>query len=102
MTPLRQRYIEDMQLRGLALTTQRSYLHYVADFAKFYNTSPEQLDLEAIRQYELYLLHEKKMSPESINAFVSAVQFLSLTTLEMPWVKSVSPESVAPRSYPWC
>jgi len=47
MTPLRQRYIEDMQLRGLAPTTQRSYLHYVAEYAKFYKTSPDQLDLEA-------------------------------------------------------
>jgi hypothetical protein len=56
----------------------------VADFAKFYNTSPEHLDLEAIRQYELHLLHEKKLSPESINTFVSAVQFFYLTTLEMP------------------
>jgi integrase/recombinase XerD len=91
MTPLRQRFIEDMQLRGLAPTTQRSYLHYVSDFAKFYHTSPEQLDLEAIRQYELYLLHEKKLSPESINTFVSAVQFLFLVTLEMPWGKECFP-----------
>jgi integrase/recombinase XerD len=63
----------------------------VADFAKFYNTSPEHLDLEAIRQYELYLLHEKKLSPESINSFVSAVQFLYLVTLEMPWGKECFP-----------
>ncbi len=91
MTPLRERFIEDMQLRGLAPTTQRSYLHYVADFAKFYNTSPEHLDLEAIRQYELHLLHEKKLSPESINSFVSSVQFLYLTTLEMPWGKECFP-----------
>jgi integrase/recombinase XerD len=91
MTPLRQRFIEDMQLRGLAPTTQRSYTHYVADYAKFYNTSPEHLDLEAIRQYELHLLHEKKLSPESINAFVSSVQFLYLTTLEMPWGKECFP-----------
>ena len=91
MTPLRTRFIEDMQLRGLAPTTQRSYLHYVADFAAFYNASPEHLDLEAIRQYELYLLHEKKLSPESINTFVSAVQFLYLTTLEMPWGKECFP-----------
>ncbi len=68
MTPLRQRFIEDMQMRGLAPTTQRSYLHYVADYARFYNTSPELLDLEAVRQYELYLLHEKKLSPESVNS----------------------------------
>jgi hypothetical protein len=37
MTPLRQRFIEDMQLRGLALTTQPSYTHYVAEYAKFYH-----------------------------------------------------------------
>src|SRR5271166_4778320 len=91
MTPLRQRFIEDMQMRGLAPTTQRSYLHYVADFAKFYDTSPAQLDLEAVRQYELYLLHEKKLSPQSINAFVSSVQFLYLNTLEMPWGKECFP-----------
>ena len=91
MTPLRQRFIEDMQLRGLAPTTQRSYLHYAVDYAKFYNASPERLDLEAVRQYELYLLHEKKLSPESINSFVSAVQFLYLVTLEMPWGKECFP-----------
>jgi integrase len=83
--------MEDMQLRGLAATTQRSYIHYVAEFAKFYHTSPEHLDLEAIRQYELYLLHEKKLSPESINSFVSAVQFLYLVTLETPWGKECFP-----------
>ena len=91
MTPLKQRFIEDMQLRGLAPTTQRSYIHYVADYAKFYNTSPENLDLEAVRQYELYLLHERKLSPESINTFVAAVQFLYLVTLEMPWGKECFP-----------
>lgn len=91
MTPLRQRFIEDMQLRGLAPTTQRKYIHYVADYAKFYNTSPEELDLEAIRQYELYLLHERKLSGESINGFVSSVQFLYQVTLEMPWGKECFP-----------
>lgn len=91
MTPLRQRFIEDMQLRGLAPTTQRSYTHYAVEFAKYYGTSPEHLDLEAIRQYELHLLHERKMSPESINTFVSAIQFLYLETLEMPWGKECFP-----------
>jgi integrase/recombinase XerD len=100
MTQLRQRFIEDMQLRGLASTTQRSYLHYVADFAKFYHTSPEHLDPEAVRQYELYLLNEKKLSPESINTFVSAVQFLYLVTLEMPWGKECFPRVRRPDKLP--
>ena len=80
-----------MQLRGLAPTTQRSYLHYVSEFAKYYNLSPEKLDLEAIRQYEVHLLEERKMSPQSVNTFVSAVQFLYLVTLEMPWGKHCFP-----------
>lgn len=100
MTQLRQRFIEDMHLRGLAETTQRSYLHYVAEFAKFYNTRPDRLDLEAVRQYELYLIHEKKLSPESINTFVSAVQFLYLTTLEMPWGKECFPRLSRPAKLP--
>ncbi|HKW68471.1 MAG TPA: site-specific integrase [Terriglobales bacterium] len=91
MTPLRERFIEDMRLRGLAPATQRQYIHYVAGFAQFYGTSPEHLDLEAIRQYELYLLHDRKLSPESINTFVSAVQFLYQVTLEMPWGKECFP-----------
>jgi len=77
--------IEDMRIRNFATTTQRSYIHYVAEFAKYFNRSPEELDLEAVRQYQLYLAQDRKLSPQSINTFVSAVQFLYLTTLEMPW-----------------
>ncbi len=83
MTPLRQRMIGDMRIRNLAATTQRSYVHYVAEFAQYFQRSPEHLDLEAVRQYQLYLVvQERKLSPQSINSFVSAVQFLFLTTLE--------------------
>ena len=100
MTPLRQRYLEDLQLRGLAETTQRSYVHYVADFAKYYRTSPENLDLEAVRQYELYLLNERKLSPSSINCFVAAVQFLYLNTLDRAWGKAHFPRLKCPTKLP--
>ena len=43
MTDLYQRMIEDMQLRGLAATTQRSYLHYETCWADFFGASPEHL-----------------------------------------------------------
>lgn len=85
MTPLRQRFLEDMQLRNLSVHTQYSYVHYVAAFARFFHLSPERLDLEAVRQYQLYLLNERKLSAQSVNSFTSAAQFLYLTTLEMPW-----------------
>lgn len=92
MTALQQRMIEDMQLRKLATTTQRSYLHYVTGFAQYYGISPERLDLEAIRQYMLVLVNEAKLSPESVNCFLAAVKFLFLVTLEMPWRAEDFPE----------
>jgi len=85
--------IQDMCLRNFAGTTQRSYVHYVAEFAKYFNRSPQELDLEAVRQYQLYLTQERKLSPQSINTFVSAVQFLYLVTLEMPWDKHDFPRA---------
>ncbi len=100
MTPLRQRFIEDMQLRGLAPTTQRSYIHYVASYANYYRISPEHLDLEAVRQYELFLLNDRGLSPESVNAYLSAVQFLYLVTLEMPWGKESFPRVKRPEKQP--
>ena len=85
MTKLRQRMIEDMQLRGLAPATQRNYVAHVAAYARFFQRSPDELDQEAVREYLLYLLNERKMSPEGVNQQVSALKFLYLTTLEMPW-----------------
>jgi integrase/recombinase XerD len=85
MTALRQRMIEDMQLRKLAATTQRSYLHYLSGYAKYFNTSPDKLDLEAIRQYALVLTNEAALSAESVNCFLAAAKFLYQVTLEMPW-----------------
>jgi site-specific recombinase XerD len=78
-------------MRGLAPTTQRSYLHYVIEYAKFFNTSPEALDLEAVRQYKLHLIEERRFSPHSVNTFVSSAQFLYTVTLEMPWGKECFP-----------
>ena len=91
MTPLRQRMIQDMQLRNLHPHTQANYVHHVRGFAGYFGKSPEVLDLEAIRQYQLYLLNERKLSPETINQCISALKFLYLTTLEMPWTNEYFP-----------
>jgi site-specific recombinase XerD len=87
MTPLRKRFIEDMQLRNFSPNTQRHYIDYVAGFAQYYHRSPEHLGLDDIRQYQLHLIEDRKLSSSSVNTFVSAIQFLYLTTLEMPWKK---------------
>ena len=101
MTALKQRMIEDMQLHGLADTTQRSYLHYVSEFARHYRRSPAELDLDAIRYFTLFLKEERRLSPESINTFLSSVKFIYRITLEMPWrEEDFPPRQPVPRKAP--
>jgi hypothetical protein len=56
MTPLRQRFTEDLQLRNLSPVTVQAYVRYVAQFARYFGRSPEQLTPEQARQYQLHLL----------------------------------------------
>lgn len=100
MTPLRQRMIEDMQLRNLAPATQRNYIAHAASFAQFFWKNPEALDQEAVREYLLYLLNERKLSPEGVNQQVTALKFLYLTTLEMPWTDADFPRAKRPYRLP--
>jgi len=50
MTPLRQRMVEDMQLRGLSEKTQEAYVRAVRQLAEHYGKSPAQISEEELRQ----------------------------------------------------
>ena len=78
MTPLRGRMLEDMQLRNLSPQTQRNYVHHMKGLARFYQTSPAQLGLEEIREYQLYLLNERRYSADTVNGFVAAARGLGV------------------------
>ncbi len=100
MSPLRQRMLEDMQLRNLAPETQRAYVHYITGLARFYMTSPDQLGLEEIREYQLYMINERQYSAESVNHFVCAAKFLYTVTLETPWPENALSRCRVPRHLP--
>ena len=100
MTPLRRRMLEDMQLRNFAPETQRNYIHHIKRLARFYQTSPEQLDLEDIREYQLHLLNEKHHSAQAVNQFVSAVRFFYQVTLETTWPEKALPRMRVPDKLP--
>ena len=85
MTQLRQRMSEDMQVRNLALNTQLSYLQQVSLFARYFGKSPNLLEREDIRTYQVYLTNEKKLSPGSIHTAIAALRFLYNVTLERDW-----------------
>ena len=60
MTPLRQRMIEDMQVRNFSPLTRSAYVLQVSLFARYFGKPPDQLGPEEIRSYQVYLTNEKK------------------------------------------
>ena len=74
MTKLRQRMIEDLQLRNYSPLTIRSYIEAVADFARFSNNPPDQLGPDDIRKYQLHLVHEKKVAWSTLQIAGSSVR----------------------------
>jgi integrase/recombinase XerD len=63
LTPLRRRMIADMTIRNLSPATQQSYVHAVAKFSRFFGRSPDQLDLEDVRAFQVHLVAGGVSSP---------------------------------------
>ncbi|HWZ50201.1 MAG TPA: site-specific integrase [Granulicella sp.] len=101
MTSLRQRMIEDMRVRNLALNTQRSYLEQVSRFARHFNKSPEQLGPDDIRAYQVYLTNKRKLAPSSIVIAVAALRFVYKISLKKNWqFEEVIPAPKLPQKLP--
>ena len=85
MTHLRQRMQEDLRLRNFSQRTIRHYTHTVAEFAKYFHKSPDQLGPEHVRTFLLYLLNERKLAWGTIQGARSALKFLYMRTLKQTW-----------------
>ena len=100
MTPLRQRMIEDMQVRNLSPHTIDYYVRQVALFARYFKRSPELLGLDEIRAYQLHLVHERKLAWGSFNQAVCALRFLYRKTLGRDWDIESIPFAKQPKKLP--
>lgn len=101
MTPLRQRMLEDMQIRNFSRNTQESYLQQVSLFARHFRRSPEGLGPADIRAYQLYLTKEKKLATSSIQIATCALRFLYSVTMKRRWdVEEVLPMPKKPQTLP--
>jgi integrase/recombinase XerD len=85
MTRLRQRMIEDLEIRNYSPETIKGYVYYVSQFAKHFGKSPDLLGVEEIRQYQVYLLRERKLSLSTLNLALSALRFFYKVTLGREW-----------------
>ena len=86
MTSLRQRMIDDMRIRNFSPRTIETYVHCVASFASHVGRSPDLLGPEHIREYQRYLVEEKKASWALFNQSVCALRFLYRVTLRRDWM----------------
>jgi integrase/recombinase XerD len=82
MTPLRQRMIDAMQVRGLAERTQRAYVAAVAALARYYGCSPEALGPSQVEAYLVHLVRERRLARSSVNQAGCAFRFLFETVLQ--------------------
>jgi integrase/recombinase XerD len=99
MTPLRQRFIDDLRLRNYARRTIDTYVSQVANFARHFGRSPELLGVDDVRAYQLHLL-QRRVSWSSFNQAVCALRFLYGTTLGRPEQLPLIPFGKRPRTLP--
>jgi integrase/recombinase XerD len=82
-TPLRQRMIADMHLRGFAEKTRKEYIRCVCRFAAFLGRSPDTAAADDVRRFQVHQA-TTGMTPQTINTSVSALRFFFTTTLDRP------------------
>ena len=99
ISPLRRRMTEDMTVRNLSPATQRSYVHAVAKFSRYFDRSPDQLGLEEIRTYQLHLV-AKGISWPALNQTVCALRFFYGVTLGRAELPERIPHAREPRKLP--
>ncbi len=100
MTTLRQRMTDDLRLRNRSLRTINTYIACVAHFARHFGKSPELLGPEEIRQYQVYLVEQRRVSWSYFNQSVCALRFLYRHTLSRDWVVAYIPFPRQPKKLP--
>ena len=80
MSPLRRRMIEDMTVRNLSPATQRSYISAVSKFSRYFGKSPDRLELEDVRAFQVHLV-STGISWPALNQIVCAIRFFYGVTL---------------------
>ncbi len=85
MTPLRERMLEDLRLRGLSPRTQEAYVGVVRQLAAHYHKPPDDIHEEELRQYFLHLTTVKQVSGSTLTQALCGIKFFYQHTLHRDW-----------------
>lgn len=97
---LKDRMVEEMDLRGLDEKTKKAYLQSMLKFIVFYKKPPAKLDVKDIKRYQLYLLKERELAPNSVNRHLSAIRFFYRYVLGRHWYADALPRVKARKILP--
>jgi integrase len=100
VTQLRKAMLEELQRRNLSPMTTRIYLHAVEEFAQHFDTPPDRLGLDQVRQYQAHLFTDRKLEAVSVAQQLSALRFFFLKTLKRPWMVEDMPAPKQPIRLP--
>jgi integrase/recombinase XerD len=100
MTPLRQRLLEEMQRRNYAPKTIASYVLQVAQFARHFGRSPDQLGADDVRAWQLHLIQVRRVAWSTYNQAVCALRFFYGVCLQRPELVTSLPYGRRPKTLP--
>jgi site-specific recombinase XerC len=83
ISPLRQRLIDDMNVRRFSPETKRNYIRDVGRFATFLGRSPDTATAEDLHRFQVEQ-REAGVPAPTMNSIVSALRFLFTHTLDRP------------------
>ncbi|MFO1114245.1 MAG: site-specific integrase [Beijerinckiaceae bacterium] len=83
VSPLRQRMLEDMTIRGFGEQTKRDYVRQVRMFAAFIDRKPALAEPEDLRRYQLHMA-ASGASASTMNQACAALRFFFHVTLGRP------------------
>jgi len=102
MTPLRQKLIDEMDLRGLATSTKSNYVHWVYQLAKHYHRSPDEITDQETKAFLVSLLRVRQLAVSTLIVAVSALRFFFGKVLERPTqaIEQALPRMKKPKRLP--
>src|SRR6056297_906642 len=99
MSPLRQRMIEDMRIRGMGDKHQKSHIRAIKDFAAFLGRSPDTATPEDLRAYQLHMT-DTGVTPSTFNTRIVALRFFFGMTCGREDMKRYMQFRTEPRKLP--
>ena len=100
MTPLRQRMLNDMTVRGLAENTKKSHLNSVTGLARHYRRSPDSVSAQEVQDYLIHLHEQRGLTWKSCNCARHGIRFFYRITLGLPEPHFYLPGAKTPSTLP--